>query len=339
MRASLTLDFRNPPQWRKPWKEHWEDCLFLLTEGEAMGFHSLLVQEHFFTDDGYGPSVPIFLAVLAERTKTVRIGSWIQILALHNPAKLAQEICVLDHLSGGRLDIGVALGHRAAEFRAMQMSEKTRRSRFEEGFEILKKALTQSPFSHEGQYYKYNNVIIEPRPLQQPHPPIWVGATTTAAAVRAGRLGAHLYAGTTDPEAFAAYRAALEEAGHDPAQFRTSMSLSLTMTKEHPDTVWQRIREQSFYKWDFYRQIREELGDPMLSVGMAGAKIDPESYRANELIGDKDLVLETIRQMKDDLGVSDIIVFGGHAGTDLRGHAYESQKMFAEEVLPVIADW
>lgn len=339
MRASLTLDFRNPPQWRRPWRELWEDCLFLLTEGEAMGFHSLLVQEHFFTNDGYGPSVPIFLTVLAERTKTVRIGSWIQILGLHNPAKLAQEICVLDHLSGGRLDIGVALGHRAVEFRAMQMSEKTRRVRFEEGFEILKKALTQEKFRHQGQFYSFENIVSEPRPLQQPHPPIWIGATTPAAAARAGRLGANLYAGTTDPVAFSDYREALVAAGHDPAKFRTAMSLSLTMTKEHPDKVWERIREQSFYKWDFYRQIREELGDPMLSVNTAGSVIDPESYRANELIGDKDLVLETIHKLNEDLGLTDIILFGAHAGTDLRGHAYESQKMFADEVLPVIASW
>lgn len=339
MRASLTLDFRNAPQWRRPWREFWEDCLYLLTEGEAMGYHSLLMQEHFFTDDGYGPSVPIFLAVLAERTKTIRLGSWIHVLALHNPAKLAQETAVLDHLSGGRLDVGLALGHRATEYRTFQMSEKTRRSRFEEGFEILKKAWTERPFSHDGKYYKIDNIVIEPGPLQLPHPPVWIGATTPAAAARAGRLGAHLYAGTTDPEAFRVYREELAKAGHNPADFRTAMSLSLTMTKEHPDKVWERIREHSFYKWDLYRRIREELGDPMLSVGTAGSVIDPESYRANEVIGDKDLVLETIRQMKDDLDLTDIILFGAHPGLSLRGEIYETQKMFAEEVLPVIASW
>ena len=103
MEVSFTLDFRNPT--RRPWRELWEDNLWLMREAEAMGFSQLFVQEHFFTSDGYGPSVPIFLTALAERTQTVRLGSYLYILPLHNPVALAQEIAVLDNFCGGRLDV------------------------------------------------------------------------------------------------------------------------------------------------------------------------------------------------------------------------------------------
>ncbi|MBW2426660.1 MAG: LLM class flavin-dependent oxidoreductase, partial [Deltaproteobacteria bacterium] len=118
MDVGLTLDFRNPPFRRRPWRELWEDGLWLLTEAEALGFDYVLVQEHFFTDDGYAPSMPVFLALLAERTERLRIGSYLSILPLHHPAQLAQEMAVLDHLCGGRLDVTVGIGHRLAEYLA-----------------------------------------------------------------------------------------------------------------------------------------------------------------------------------------------------------------------------
>jgi alkanesulfonate monooxygenase SsuD/methylene tetrahydromethanopterin reductase-like flavin-dependent oxidoreductase (luciferase family) len=180
---------------------------------------------------------------------------------------------------------------------------------------------------------------VAPEPLQKPHPPVWIGATTPIAARRAGRLGANLYAGSTDPETFRAYREELEKAGLDPAKFKTAVALSLTMTKGDPEATWRRIREQSHYRWDFYRMIREEMGDPMLSVTMPTGQIDPGLYRANELIGDPAMVIDVIGKLKQDLSVTDIILFGAHAGTDQRGAGYESQKMFAEEVLPVIRSW
>src|ERR1700729_1196181 len=120
MRVALTLDFRNPL--RRPWRELWEDNLWLMCEAEAMGFDTLLVQEHFFTPDGYGPSVPVFLTALAERTTTARLGSYIYILPLHHPVRLAQETAVIDQMSEGRLEVMVGAGHSPAEYRAFGMS-------------------------------------------------------------------------------------------------------------------------------------------------------------------------------------------------------------------------
>ena len=126
MQVALTLDFRNAPERRRPWKDFWEDGLWLLTEAEAMGFDAVLVQQHFFQPDGYGPSIPILLTLLAERTRKIRIGSYLHILPLHSPAALAQECAVLDHVSGGRLDVCVGLGHSLAEYAAFGIERRDR---------------------------------------------------------------------------------------------------------------------------------------------------------------------------------------------------------------------
>src|SRR4029079_17938283 len=86
MRVGFTMDFRNPRG--ESWRDFWDDRLWLMVEAEAMGFDYLMVQEHFFQKDGYAPSVPVFLTLLAERTHTARIGSAVYILPVPPPPHL-----------------------------------------------------------------------------------------------------------------------------------------------------------------------------------------------------------------------------------------------------------
>jgi alkanesulfonate monooxygenase SsuD/methylene tetrahydromethanopterin reductase-like flavin-dependent oxidoreductase (luciferase family) len=341
LQVALTLDLRNAPERRRPWKEFWEDGLWLLAEAEAMGFDSVMVQQHFFQPDGYGPSMPVLLTLLAERTQRIRIGSYLYILPLYNPAALAQECSVLDHVSGGRLEVCVGLGHSLAEYAAFGIDRSGRGDRMDEALEVLKRAWTERPFTHHGRFYQLDDLEVRPEPLQQPHPPLWVGATTAAAAARAGRHGAHLAAASADPAVYQAHRDAWREAGHDPSAARLSNCLSITTTHEKPDAVWERNRELYFYRWDFYRRIREELGDPMLQIGTGEVEENagpgapsPESYRENELIGTPDEVFAALEPMSKALGTTDLVVNGPASGLDWRGEGYESVRLFAEEVLP-----
>jgi alkanesulfonate monooxygenase SsuD/methylene tetrahydromethanopterin reductase-like flavin-dependent oxidoreductase (luciferase family) len=336
VRVSFTLDFRNSPARRRPWKQFWEDGLWLMGEAEAMGFDALLIQEHFFCEDGYAPSLPVFLTLLAERTRRAGIGAYVYILPLHNPAQVAQETAVLDHLCGGRLEVTVGIGHRAAEYRAFGLDPRTRPSRMEEALEVLRRAWSGEPFDHAGRYYRLEGVQVQPPPLQQPHPPLWVAATTVRAAERAGRHGLHLAAASADPEVYGAYRRALAASGHDPAAFRTSNPWAITPTDEPPARVWERNRKLYFYRWDFYRRIREEIGDPMLNYGLAPA---PEQYRDNELIGSPQQILATLEPLVRKLGLTDLVLFGPASGIDLRSEGYASVKRFADDVLPVLKSW
>jgi alkanesulfonate monooxygenase SsuD/methylene tetrahydromethanopterin reductase-like flavin-dependent oxidoreductase (luciferase family) len=335
MRVAFTLDFRNARERRVPWRQFWEDNLWLMCEAEAMGFDTLQVQEHFFTDDGYGPSIPIFLSTLAERTSRARLMSFVYILPLHNPAQLAQETAVLDHLCDGRLDVAVGIGHRLLEYKTFGIDPSTRGARMEESLEVLKLAWTAHPFSYDGEHLRYDDVEVRPEPLQQPHPPIWVGATTPRAAARAGRHGAHLAPGSVDPAVMDAYWLAREEAGFDRASARVAFGISATTTREHPDVVWERNKDLYHYRWDFYRKIRAELGDPDLAPANPG----PDFYRSFETIGDPETILATSRRLVDEYGVTDFGLFGPPSGIDMRTEGYESLKLFADEVLPVLHDW
>jgi alkanesulfonate monooxygenase SsuD/methylene tetrahydromethanopterin reductase-like flavin-dependent oxidoreductase (luciferase family) len=336
VRVALTLDFRNSPSRRRPWREFWEDGLWLLCEAEAMGFDALLVQEHFFTDDGYAPSLPIFLSLLAERTRRARIGAYLYILPLHHPAQVAQETAVLDHLAGGRLDVTVGIGHRAAEYRAFGLDPKQRPSRMEEALDVLRLSWRGERFDYHGRHFDLRDVEVQPAPLQLPHPPLWCAATTVAAAERAGRHGLHLHGGPADAAVAGAYRKALAAAGHDPQRFRVSNPWSITATDEDPERVWQRNRALYFDRWDFYRRIRAELGDPALDYGLAPSA---DLYRANELIGHPDEILATLEPLVRSAGLTDLVLFGPASGIDWRGEGRASVRRFAEEVLPVLATW
>lgn len=336
MRIGITLEMRKSPHRDQAWPELWEDCLWFFEQAERLGFDSLLVQEHFFTDDGYGPSMPIFLGALAERTTSARIGSYIYVAPLHHPLALAQETAVLDQLSGGRLDVGVGIGHRVAEYAAFGYNPKTRPSRMEESLDLLKAAWTGEPVHYSGKYFQIDGLQVQPTPVQQPHPPLWVAATTVPAAERAGRHGANLAGASVDPEVHAAYQDALEAAGHGRHSTRVSNPWSITVTDENPDAVWERNKDHYHYRWDYYRKIRTEFGDPDLDYGLEPS---PEAYRANELIGDADSVLSTLRPYVESLGLTDIVLFGPHPGIDLRTQGLESLEKFAAEVLPTLKEW
>jgi alkanesulfonate monooxygenase SsuD/methylene tetrahydromethanopterin reductase-like flavin-dependent oxidoreductase (luciferase family) len=329
-----THDFRNATG--RPWKAVWEDALSLMCEAACLGFDYVLVQEHFFTADGYGPAPAIFMTALIERTNDVRIGTNSYVLPLHHPAALAQEIAVLDHMSGGRLDVTVSLGHRAEEFAAFGFTSRQRLSRFEEGFVILKMALTGDPVTYSGRHYNLTEVLVRPMPYQQPYPPLWVGATTPKGAARAGRCGAHLRGASVDPEFFGAYFEGLGQSGVSPESRRISKAISFTATYEDPDRVWARNRECYQRRWGFYQEIRSAIGDPPLSVGLGIPETD--TFRHHDLIGSPQAILDTLAESVKDTPVTDIIYSGPASGIPL-AEARESLQLFAAEVMPALRSW
>lgn len=335
MKVGLSFDLRNRPSDPRPWKEVWEDNLWLACRAEELGFDSLWLNEHFFLEDGYGPSMPVFLTALIERTKTVRVGSYVYVLPLHHPAQLAQETAVLDHLSGGRLDVGVGLGHRMAEYIAFGQDPKQRASRMEESLDVLLKAWTGEPFTHHGRYFNLENLQVQPAPLQQPHPPLWIASTAPKSAARAGRYGANLAGASAEPEVYKAYQQGLEESGFDLASRRVSAFWSITVTYDDPEEVWARNRDAYVERWAFYSKVREEMGDPPLEYGLDAG----EPYREFDIIGSPDAVLSTLESMLANIPVTDLMIFAPAAGIPFRTEGMESLQLFAEEVIPELNSW
>jgi len=171
----------------------YHDYLDFLLEAEALGYHGCFLTEHHFT--GWGQvSAPLhMLSWLAARTTTLRLGTAVMVLAWHNPMLLAEQVATVDVLSGGRLDLGIGRGYRHNEFHGFAMDAGEAEARFAESLDVMTRAWTsRDRFSHHGEFWNFDDVVLEPPPLQAPHPPLWVSAgrdaSIRAAAARGLRL-------------------------------------------------------------------------------------------------------------------------------------------------------
>jgi len=203
-----------------PWGD-FEQVVEAATLAEGLGFEACLFGEHHGTPGNARPQLLILLAALAARTKRIRLGTSILLSALYNPVQVAESAAMVDVISNGRLILGLGLGYQPQDFHQFGVPFHQRVSRFEESVEIIRKAWTEERFSHTGKRYALDDVAVYPRPVQRPHPPLWLAAWSLAGARRAGRLGD---AYVTDPiqnlaatKAFAAAYREAAEAANRPA--------------------------------------------------------------------------------------------------------------------------
>jgi probable F420-dependent oxidoreductase len=161
---------------------------------ERCGFDSFFLTEHHQDPSGYFPSPLPLAAAIAARTSTIRIGTGIAILPLYHPTRLAEDCAVIDIISRGRLILGVGQGYQEGDFAAYGLKVSDRVSLFEEGIEILRRAWTEEKVYFTGKRHRLQNVMVTPKPVQKPHPPIWVAALGDEPMKRAGRLGDALLA-------------------------------------------------------------------------------------------------------------------------------------------------
>lgn len=152
-----------------------DERLALLERYERAGFHAYHLAEHHNTPLGHAPSPSVFIAAATQRTTTLRLGPLVYCLPLYHPLRLIDEVCMLDHLSGGRLQLGVGAGVSPIEVGFLGVDWDTRRERFDECFDILLKGLRSDELTHHGEYYDFDAVPMNLSPVQRPHPPLWFG--------------------------------------------------------------------------------------------------------------------------------------------------------------------
>ncbi len=231
----VMFSFRNPARWRRPFPDVYRDELDLIVAAEAMGYDTIWLTEHHFVDDGYSPSILTIAAAIAARTERVRIGFNLLLLPLHNAVQLAEDIATLDILSNGRIDVGVGQGYAPEEFAGFQVPISDRLGRFREGLDVLSGLWTEESFSYDGQHYKLSDVHLSPRPVQQPAPPLWIGATSRPGVVRAGRRGAHFLG--VNRRAQLLYEEARAAAGFE-LESAKALQLHWTHVADSDDAAW-----------------------------------------------------------------------------------------------------
>jgi alkanesulfonate monooxygenase SsuD/methylene tetrahydromethanopterin reductase-like flavin-dependent oxidoreductase (luciferase family) len=169
------------------------DFIDYVVTAERLGFRSVFLVEHHFTGHAQVSASLTLLAYLAARTRTIRLGTAVVVLPWHNPVLVAEQAATLDLLSGGRLDFGVGKGYRDYEFSGFCVPIAEASERFDEAMAVIRQAWSsEGRFSHHGKRWHYDNVVVEPAPVQRPHPPFWLGAGSAPSIRRAAREGYNL---------------------------------------------------------------------------------------------------------------------------------------------------
>jgi alkanesulfonate monooxygenase SsuD/methylene tetrahydromethanopterin reductase-like flavin-dependent oxidoreductase (luciferase family) len=170
-----------------PLSDYYEDRLKIVEAFDHAGFYGYHIAEHHATPLGMAPSPNIFLAAVAQRTRTLRFGPMVYVVPLYHPLRLVAEICMLDQLSGGRLEVSFGRGASPIELDYFGIDPAQAQDIYNEAVEVIRLGLTNKTLDFHGRHFAFDNVPMELEPLQKPHPPIWYGAHAPDSAARAAR--------------------------------------------------------------------------------------------------------------------------------------------------------
>ncbi len=288
---------------------------------EELGFHASFLVEHHFTGIGQVSAPLALLAWVAARTTKLRIGTAVIVLPWHNPVVLAEEAATLDLMSGGRLDLGVGRGYRFTEFQGFAMDFTEADARFEEALGLILKAWTADErFSHQGPFWRFDNVLVEPPPCQKPHPPIWIAAGSERSIRRTAALGAHLLLDQFAPAASVGARIALYR-GASKGQVAVARNVFVAYDAAEKDTALAHAKAQHGRMIALSQDPAHEITSHIL--GYEGAS------EAAALYGTPD---EIVRGLEDLAAAGAEYVLVNTGGTSV-----EQLRRFARDVMPAFA--
>jgi len=213
------LQFFSWPGRRVPLPTVYERALERIRIMDTSGYDAVWLAEHHFSTYSVCPSVHLMGMHAANLTRRLRIGTAVSLAAFYDPTRLAEEVAMLDVLSGGRVNWGAGRGFDRKEFEVFGVTQEDSYPRFRENVEIVLRAWREDRFSYEGQFHQYHDVEVLPKPLQQPHPPVWIASSSPKAISWSARQG---HAILMDPHAsheelaekYRGYRQSLLEHGH-----------------------------------------------------------------------------------------------------------------------------
>jgi alkanesulfonate monooxygenase SsuD/methylene tetrahydromethanopterin reductase-like flavin-dependent oxidoreductase (luciferase family) len=202
-------------------REAFAECFALVDAAEALRVNSVWLAEYHFSPISVLSSPITIASAIAARTQRIRIGLAVVLLPLAHPIHIAEDIATVDHVSGGRIELGVGRGTFPDTHDGFNSPFGESRERFDEYLDVIVKAWTQERFSFTGKHYRCDNLCVRPKPLQQPHPPIRVGITSEVTFPLIGRLGfpiiinpSRVFALSELAPPIRQYREAWHKAGH-----------------------------------------------------------------------------------------------------------------------------
>jgi alkanesulfonate monooxygenase SsuD/methylene tetrahydromethanopterin reductase-like flavin-dependent oxidoreductase (luciferase family) len=321
-----------------------DDRLALLRAAEEAGFYGYHLTEHHATPLSMTPSPAVYLAAAARETSRIRLGALLFLLPLYDPLRLIEDLCMVDNLSNGRLDIGVGRGISPFEFQAFGVDFEEVQERFDEAFEILHKGLTHARLSHDGKRYRYDNVPIVMRPAQRPHPPYWYGLRGEHGPVFAAKHGMHgVTLGANDRIAriIAAFREAWRTHAAERKTFGTPVATPLAgavraMFIAETDAEAERAARPAYQRWyDSLTWLWREHGTmPPIAISQ---DYDTARLGGTLVVGSPDTVRRELVAQAQACGY-DYLVLMLAFGSLTHAQEMQSLHLFRAEVMPALDD-
>lgn len=313
----------------------YESRLQLIERADEAGFYGYHLAEHHGTPLGMAPSPSLFFAALSQRTQRIRFSPMAYLLPMYHPVRLIEEICMLDQLSGGRMEIGVSRGVSPYEIRCFNVDPEEAREIFSETLDILRLGMTSEVLNYDGKHFRFNDVPIPVRPVQQPHPPIWYPSFSQAGVEFAAGNGFSFM--SLGPPALVAslmaqYREIAAATGANAGSAPRLGAMRQIFVAE-TDAEAMAVAEPAYADWyrsitQLWHQHNDHSFDEFFewNACLAGETI---------LIGSVDKVREQIRDL---IGQSDINYFVGSFawGSLTPEQSRRSLDLFIDNIMPAV---
>jgi alkanesulfonate monooxygenase SsuD/methylene tetrahydromethanopterin reductase-like flavin-dependent oxidoreductase (luciferase family) len=334
------------------WSEQavYDSALEQMLAAEPLGYHSVWIAEHHFDDYGLCPAPPVLAAFLAARTRALRLGMGVSLLPLHHPVDLAESLAVLDVVSGGRLDVGIGRGGTLQDYQTFQSDRADARARVEEGIALRQQSWRGLPFDFRGRFHSAERLHVRPRPVQQPHPPLFVACNSEDSVRSAARLGLPTLSSFFVPvdelqRRHRLYREMAREAGRSPAELEALERKSWGMRVVHVAPSREEALRAIEAPFMGYQQKMAMLrsdstgGTVPDSFDRSLLRLRPfQEYLATGwmLLGTADEVREGLLQYVEATGYRRVLLLMALPGL-ATALALRSMRLFADKVAPAMA--
>jgi alkanesulfonate monooxygenase SsuD/methylene tetrahydromethanopterin reductase-like flavin-dependent oxidoreductase (luciferase family) len=319
----LRFDLRNPPLAGTSMQDRYRAALDMSAWADGLGFGSVTLSGHHGSDDGYLPSPVAMAAAIAARTERMRISICALVASFHDPLRLAEDLAVVDLISGGRLDVVITNGYVAREFAMFGEPLSQRARRTAETVAVLRQAWSGEPFEYRGRPAR-----ITPSPAQPGGPPILLGGSTEVAARRAARIADGFIPST--PELWAHYRDELVSKGAPDPGPHGGGDTGFFHLAVDPEDGWSQIGPYALHEANSYGQWMADNG-----VGAAGGYVPMTDIATLRASGQYRVLTpdELLGELRE-AGPAGLAMFHPMMGGIPPDVAWSSLRLFEQDVLP-----
>ena len=337
--------------WQSP-QQRYRDTLDQIELADELGYsNAWLAELHFNPTFSITPSPLMLAAAAAQRTSKIRLGVAVNLLPLHNPIRLAEDIAALDLLSDGRAEFGVGRGSMATHFQGFNIPQAENRDRFIECLEFIIGAWTHEEFSYQGKYYSAEGLRLTPKPLQKPHPPVRIASNSSDTFEVVGQLGHHLFATPVIVpmprlrEGVKIYRETLTTGGHPTGGGELSLMVPLFVAGDAGQA--RRVPEASVLNYidivsaSYRDRVMREVVATDARASETRSRFQDMTYddwsSGVAMYGDPAYCRERLQALAEEFEPGEIICWFNIGGLIEHVKVTQAMKLFAEEVMPHFA--